>query len=134
MRAVFGDTFYFIALHNPADEMHDRAVALASSLRGAKITTTAWVITEFADALADTNNRQACVAFIEDLVLNPNVAVVPPSQALLQTGLDLYRARPDKDWSLTDCISFVVMKERGITEALTGDHHFEQAGFTVLLK
>ena len=134
MRTVFGDTFYFLALHNPSDEAHGQAAALAPALRGATIVTTAWVITEFADALADAGNRQACVEFIDDLARNPHVVVVPPSQALLQAGLDLYRARFDKNWSLTDCVSFVVMRERGLGEALTGDHHFEQAGFRALLK
>jgi len=134
MRTVFGDTFYFLALHNPADEMHGQAAALAPALRGATILTTAWVITEFADALADTGNRRACAEFIDDLARNPSVVIIPPSQVLLQAGLGLYRSRPDKEWSLTDCISFVVMKERGIKEALTGDHHFEQGGFTPLLK
>ena len=114
--------------------MHGRAAALAPTLAGARITTTAWVITEFADALADAGNRLACADFIDDLARNPSVDIIPPSQALLQAGLDLYRSRPDKEWSLTDCSSFVVMKERGISEALTGDHHFEQAGFTALLK
>ena len=134
MRAVFGDTFYFLALHNPSDDAHGQATVQASALRGATIVTTAWVVTEFADALADADNRQACIEFIDDLERNPHVVVVPPSQALLEAGLGLYRSRPDKEWSLTDCISFVVMKERGIVEALTGDHHFEQAGFTMLLK
>ncbi|HEY3324878.1 MAG TPA: PIN domain-containing protein [Planctomycetota bacterium] len=134
MRAVFGDTFYFLAVHNPSDETFAQATGLTPTLRGATIVTTAWVITEFADALADASNREACVEFIDDLARNRDVEIVPPSQGLLQAGLDLYRARPDKDWSLTDCVSFVVMKERGIAEALTGDHHFEQAGFRALLK
>jgi predicted nucleic acid-binding protein len=133
MRVVFGDTFYFLAIHNPADEAHARATALAPTLRDASVITTGWVVTEFADALADPDNRLACVAFIDDLMRNPQVEVIPPTAELLQRGLDLYRARPDKEWSLTDCISFVVMKERGITDALTGDHHFEQAGFVALL-
>jgi hypothetical protein len=60
--------------------------------------------------------------------------IIPAEPQLYEEGIALYRARPDKDWSLTDCISFVVMKARGITEALTGDHHFEQAGFVALLK
>ena len=60
--------------------------------------------------------------------------VLPGSRESFQAGLELYRSRPDKEWSLTDCISFVVMKERGIAEALTGNRHFEQAGFTILLK
>ena len=64
----------------------------------------------------------------------PGVKIVAPDQALLDRGLALYRARPDKDWSLTDCISFVVMEREKIAEALTADHHFEQAGFLALLK
>jgi predicted nucleic acid-binding protein len=65
---------------------------------------------------------------------DPYYVMVPASQELLDRGVTLYRQRPDKDWSLTDCISFVVMRERGITEALTADHHFEQAGFVALLR
>lgn len=65
---------------------------------------------------------------------DPNTQVVPIDQALFDAGLALYGARLDKDWSLTDCISFVVMQREGITEALTGDHHFEQTGFVALLK
>jgi hypothetical protein len=65
---------------------------------------------------------------------DPRVVVVPSSRDLFDRAMGLYRSRPDKDWSLTDCVSFVVMRERGITEALTGDHHFEQAGFRALLK
>ena len=59
---------------------------------------------------------------------------MPASSELMERGFDLFSRRPDKEWSLTDCISFIVMSEEGITEALTGDHHFEQAGFTILLK
>jgi predicted nucleic acid-binding protein len=65
---------------------------------------------------------------------NPDVSVIACTEQLFQEGLDLYERRPDKDWSLTDCISFVVMKKAGISDALTGDHHFEQAGFTAILK
>ena len=65
---------------------------------------------------------------------DPNVHIIPASHDLFQQGCELYFKRPDKNWSLTDCTSFVVMKEYGLTDALTTDHHFEQAGFTVLLK
>jgi predicted nucleic acid-binding protein len=65
---------------------------------------------------------------------NPFVRIIPPSDEQYARGFDLYRRRPDKEWSLTDCISFVVMAEEGLTEALTGDKHFEQAGFAALLK
>lgn len=65
---------------------------------------------------------------------HPTAVILGPNERLYDAGIDLYRARPDKDWSLTDCISFVVMQVRGITDALTGDLHFEQAGFRALLK
>jgi hypothetical protein len=96
--------------------------------------TTAWVLTELANAMARGADRAVCVDFIQRLRSNPNVAVVPPTQALFDLGFDLYVRRPDKDWSLTDCISFVVMRENGLAEALTGDQHFEQAGFKALLR
>lgn len=68
------------------------------------------------------------------LCADEGVVLLPPDQILFDAGLELYASRSDKEWSLTDCISFVVMRERGITDALTGDHHFEQAGFVALLK
>ena len=66
--------------------------------------------------------------------LSPAIRVVPASRPLFEEAIALYASRLDKNWSLTDCISFVVMRDEGITQALTGDHHFEQAGFEVLLK
>jgi predicted nucleic acid-binding protein len=60
--------------------------------------------------------------------------VIGHDERLYDAGIELYRLRPDKDWSLTDCISFVVMAKRGISAALPADRHFEQAGFTALLK
>lgn len=72
--------------------------------------------------------------FLGALLSDPAVEIIPPSSGLFERGLRLFRERPDKGWSLTDCISFVVMEERGIRDALTGDHHFEQAGFAALLK
>jgi predicted nucleic acid-binding protein len=68
------------------------------------------------------------------MVADPRIQIEPCSDALFSAGLELYRRRADKSWSLTDCMSFVVMWREGITEALTGDHHFEQAGFVALLK
>jgi hypothetical protein len=95
--------------------------------------TTAWVLTEVADALAGLEQRGAFLALLERLRKDPTVTIVAPSEGPFERGLELFRKRPDKEWSLTDCISFVVMKQYGITDALTGDHHFEQAGFRILL-
>jgi hypothetical protein len=128
----FADTFYYLAILNPADTAHERAVALRRALHGA-VVTTGWVLTELGDALSDPSQRKVFVRLASQLTEDPDVAVVPPTQDLLDRGVALYAERADKDWSLTDCISFVVMSEFGIRDALTGDHHFEQAGFNTLL-
>jgi predicted nucleic acid-binding protein len=96
--------------------------------------TTAWVLTEVADAMAAPPNRPLFLRLIEGFRTLRIVEVVPATPELFDRGIELYGRRPDKSWSLTDCISFVVMTERDITEALTGDHHFEQAGFRALLR
>ncbi|HEY2416033.1 MAG TPA: PIN domain-containing protein [Pirellulaceae bacterium] len=133
MRPVFADTFFFLAIINPRDAAHGKAIALANSRTGPLITT-AWILTEIADGLADTFDRHLFHTILADLYAEPDGTVVPPAQELFDRGVKLYVKRPDKDWSLTDCISFVVMEERGIQEALTADHHFEQAGFVALLR
>jgi predicted nucleic acid-binding protein len=133
MTAVFADTFYFLALLNPRDQAHARAVAAAPALQ-AMLVTTAWVLTELADAMSAPANRLEFIATLDDLRNHPQVKILPPDPALVDDGVQLFASRPDKDWSLTDCISFVVMHKEGIAEALTGDHHFEQAGFQALLK
>ena len=133
MKEVFADTHYFLALFNVADTMHRRAVEFSVQAEG-RLVTTAWVLTEVADALADPANRRGCTALIETVLRNPEIRMVPPDEETFMKGWMLYRSRQDKGGSLTDCISFLVMKERHIKEALTGDRHFEQAGFTALLK
>jgi uncharacterized protein len=134
VRSVFADSHYYIAFSNPRDRAHAKASKILLSLRIQKVVTTAWVLTELADACAEPVNRRRCGEFIDGLYDRRDVEIVPPTDALFRRGLQLYNNRPDKEWSLTDCISFVVMKERRIKEALTGDHHFEQAGFVALLK
>ena len=133
MTPCFADAFYFLAMLNPHDEAHAFAVALASSLRRPMVTT-AWVLTEVADALAETPNRALFGTLLARLRSDPRAVVVPTTDDLFKRGVELYEERPDKGWSLTDCISFVVMKQDGINEALTGDHHFEQAGFVVMMR
>lgn len=133
MTFTFADSFYFLALFNPRDAAHGRAVTAAQSLAGGLVTTD-WVLTEVADALCDPANRTACAEMLDELRRSSRVEVEPASRDLFERGWSLYRDRTDKAWSLTDCISFVVMQDRGLAEALTGDRHFEQAGFHALLK
>ena len=133
MSAIFLDTVYLLALINPNDAWRAKALEWAAKISGPLVTTDA-VLTEVADALCRSDRRAWAVAAIRDLRSDPKVTCVPGSAELFGKGFQLYERRADKDWSLTDCISFVVMKQRRLTDALTTDHHFAQAGFKVLLK
>lgn len=133
MKVVFADTYYYLALVSPHDAGHERAAAFSRTYHG-RVLTTPWVLTEVADALASPDQRQVFVAMLADLKSDANTTIVVPTSQLFDGGCHLYSRRPDKGWSLTDCISFVVMEQYRIMEALTGDHHFEQAGFRVLLR
>lgn len=133
MKAVFADTFFFLAAVNPRDAAHERTIALSNRHQGG-IVTTDWVILELANALAGARNRGAFLELHVSLREDPRVKIVALDAGLQTRGLGLYAQRLDKDWSLTDCISFLVMSGEGLTDALTGDHHFEQAGFNALLK
>jgi len=133
MRAVFADAFYFVARLNGRDQYHELVVAFARNLR-ARLITTDWVLMEVADALAKSECRHRVREFILRLRQAPGSEVVPASRELLDRALELYHQHTDKEWKLTDCVSFVAMRDRGLTEALTQDHHFEQAGLTALLK
>ena len=132
MKAVFADAFYFVALLNRGDQHHAKVTAAARQLRE-NLITTEWVLMELADALAESGSRRLVAPFIRELSQDQKVEIVPVSEDLFQRGLRFYEERQDKGWTLTDCTSFVVMRDANITDALTGDHHFEQAGFRVLL-
>lgn len=133
MRPVFADTFYFIALLDSQDSAHAKAIYF-SRLSGLRFVTTDYVLLELADAFHKPPFRFEFLAIWELLHREPLFRIVSGHKSLLQSGVQFFNKRPDKEWQLTDCISFVVMKEHGIHEALTGDQHFEQAGFTALLK
>jgi uncharacterized protein len=132
MSLIFADAFYFVARLNRYDQHHSK-VMLFSPSPGDRLLTTEWVMLEVADALAGSDIRQNIRNFVNDLRQSPASEVVPASSGLLDKALDLYHRHRDKEWTLTDCTSFIIMRERGITEALTGDRHFEQAGFIALL-
>lgn len=133
MREVFADTFYFIAVLGR--DVDARRTALAAGAdRNRRMVTAAWVLTEVANFLHRPHERQAFVESVGALSRSRQVVLLRCDDDLWRRGLAFYGSRLDKEWSLTDCISFEVMAERGITDALTGDHHFEQAGFNSLLK
>lgn len=131
--ACFVDTFALLAMLNPADTRHREAMSWFDTSRR-PLVVTEWVLTELADGLSAARTRAAAVTVERRPRADPRVTIVASSADLFRRGFELYARRPDKDWSLTDCISFVVMQDLGISEALTGDHHFEQAGFVAMLK
>jgi predicted nucleic acid-binding protein len=130
---VFADTFFYLALLSRESASRARAQAVAAALR-ARTVTTGFVLLEVANSLSARAHRGAYVELARRLAASRTTTVLPASADLFERGQSLYAARADKDWSLTDCTSFVVMQDRAITQALTGDHHFEQAGFVPLLK
>jgi predicted nucleic acid-binding protein len=132
MRRAFLDTSYLLALLLRNDEHHSAAVQCQAEYAG-ELVTTDYVLVEFYDALCQSALRSLAIEAADRLMNDPRVTIVPASRDLFTKGRELFRDRADKDWSLTDCLSFVVMQDQGLQDALTADHHFEQAGFNVLL-
>jgi uncharacterized protein len=133
MKPVFADTSFYIALLSPTDMRHAKAVEWSESWLGRQVVTE-YVLVELGGALSRGRDRSLFVPLVETLLADPGTSFVPASASLFRRGLALFGARNDKNWSLTDCISIVVMKQRRLTDALATDQHFEQAGFTALLK
>lgn len=135
MLKTFVDTVAWIALVNTRDSLHEKAKVVFANLRkqNYEFVTTEFVLPEFANALSAPDFRVKASKFIEGLQKMADVEIISVSPDLFSLGFELYKNRPDKEWSLVDCTSFVVMEEKEITEAFTEDHHFEQASFIKLL-
>ena len=133
MKAVFADSFHFLALLNQNDPAHARAV-VEHRRKWPRIVTTDCVLLEVGDAFCAPRDREDFLALHDALPLDARIKIVRLTPALFERGVERFRKRPDKDWPLTDCISFLVMEDEGLTGALTADQHFEQAGFQSLLK
>jgi hypothetical protein len=128
------DTAFVVALINPQDSYHEQAQEYAACLQTDEIWVHEAILVEIGNGLSAPKHRGAAAAFIAGCYTAKNTHIVTVDAALFQSALQLYSARPDKEWGLTDCISFVVMQQNGITDALTTDHHFEQGGFRALLR
>ena len=131
MGVVFADTGYWVALWNPRDALHQIATALSESLGESHVVTTQLVLVEVLDSMAgEPEFRRAFVAQrVQELEATPYVDIIPLTANQFGAALERYIARPDQQWSLTDCASFLVMEERGMTDALAHDRDFKQAGF-----
>lgn len=128
---LFADSYYFITLLCETDAHHERVRSFSSQRRDV-IVTTRWVLAEVADALSAPPLRSRVEILFERATHHPSFEVLTDSDSLFDRGRSLYNQRPDKHWSLTDCISFAAMEQENLREALTGDRHFSQAGFTAL--
>ena len=136
MPEVFADTGYWIALFNARDGLHERARAITRELGAYQIVTTEMVLVEFLNYAggAGSEARRLGGARVREIREDDRVEVVAQTSSQFWDAVDLYAARLDQRWSLADCASFLLMEERGIQEALSFDHHFEQAGFIALLR
>ena len=136
MQKVFADANCFIALLNPKEGLHAKAKFVSAGLGQFRLATSEMVLTEVLAFYADKGAalREAAAQTVSRLYGDPNAMVVPQTSLQFREALGYYRARQDKEWSLVDCASFLIMRSEEITEALSHDQHFEQAGFKALLR
>jgi predicted nucleic acid-binding protein len=135
MNSIFADTFYWIAMTNLRDRAHEKARAFSFSAAPA-LCTTEEVLTEYLNYFAawGSNFRRKASINVQNMMESRTVQIVPQTAASFSAGLNLYRGRLDKGYSLTDCISMETMRHEGITDVLTNDGHFEQEGFRALFR
>lgn len=132
MTGTFVDTSYVVALVNPRDENHEKANEMVDAYDKKPLLVTDAVLLEIGNSLAK-GYKQNAIEIIEEFLDSPEVEIVRLDETLFAKAFELYKSHTDKTWGLVDCISFVVMRERGITDALTSDKHFVQAGFRALM-
>lgn len=130
---IFVDAGYLVALVQPGDQLHSRAAAWALALSGPFLTIE-HVVWETVNGLSKPINRPKVHAMLDNVRRSSNWEITKSTEDLVAQGLVMHRQHTDKEWSLTDCIAFVAMRQRGLRQALTHDHHFEQAGFEALLR
>ncbi len=130
---IFLDTSYLVAAIMEEDQLHEIALEWSRTTSGPFVTT-GFVLWELVNRLSSVGHRARLHAALPQIVSDPMIEIVEATASWMHRGITLHRDRPDKRWSLTDCISFLVMRERGVVDALTHDEHFLQAGFRALLR
>jgi len=133
--AVFMDTAALLALNNPRDELHAKAVEIERQLAAnrARLVTSDWVLGEFLGGASLPPTRGAAASMIHVLQRSRHALIVPATRADWQRAFELFCSRPDKEWSLVDCTSMLICHEHGIRDVFTHDRHFSQAGFGILI-
>lgn len=136
MKKIFADACYWIALLNRNDELHKIAVDVSQGLGNCRIVTSEMVLTEVLNGFSKRGQflKKKALEMIEQIQKDPNVEVIPQTSQLFNQAVERYKNRPDKEWSLTDCASMLIMAKEGLTSALTHDDHFVQAGYEAMLR
>ena len=139
MRRIFVDTCYLVGLIDEKDDLHDICVNTSQNLEKSgplRLYISEFIFNETLNYFSKYTSfwKQKASEMIKIIKADPNVEVIPHTTNLYESGQELYDKRIDKDYSHTDCTSMIIMKDKGINEILTHDHHFEQEGFTILLK
>lgn len=132
MNRVFADTSFYIALVRPDDENHRRSMDFDQTFSG-QFLTSEFVLIELGNWLADPHNRGVFLEICRVLRTDGRTTIIPATSEWIARGLALYGQRLDKHWSLIDCVSYEMMRDHGVSDALTADHHFNQAGFNAIL-
>lgn len=130
----FADAFYWIASTHVRDNWHSRVLAWGRSHPAARLVTTEEVLTEFLNwfGAGGPSSRMLASVAVRSVIADPSIQVLPQTSTGFHAALALYESRPDKEYSLVDCRSMVALREMGVSEVLTSDHHFTQEGFTIL--
>jgi predicted nucleic acid-binding protein len=133
---VFIDTSYLIAILDTKDNRHERALVALQNLGDTEQVTSEMVLTELLNYFSakGTLFRRMALEVMDDLHSDSRIEIIPQSGELFEQACQYYRQRPDKQYSLTDCASMVIMRKKGIDQVLTHDHHFQQEGFIALLR
>lgn len=136
MTSVFLDTSGLIALVNTDDQWHGKAEKAWTELTESAnhLITSSLILIELADGLSRVHHRDLAIRMIDALQCSERVTVVQVGERLENLGWQLFRDRTDKAWGMTDCVSIAIITDRGIRDVFTADHHFQQAGFSILLQ
>ncbi len=136
MKQVFADTSYWLALTSPKDTFHLKAVELSKTLQEVSILTTDLILGEFLNHFSQRGKfyRLQAIDIVREIKSEPTAQVIYCDNAYFDMALELYEARPDKNYSFTDCFSMLILKKNNLSEVLSADRHFEQEGFTRLLR
>lgn len=133
MKTTFVDTAFVIAWVNEDDALHTKAIQLLNAYKNAPWLTTDCVLLEIENSLA-RSFRSAAVGTIKNFLTSEEIIIIGLAADLFHRAFELYQTYNDKTWGLIDCVSFIVMRENNITDALTNDKHFQQVGFNALMR